>query len=72
MSKFTAQDAREIVTTKSYSTRGYVIDQIKKAAANDQHSITISDLKLKPGIEQQFISDGFTIKGKTISWEVID
>lgn len=69
MSKFTAQDAREIVTLESFSTRGYVIDQIKKAARNGQTSVGIKDLNLKESDKKQFEKDGFLISGFNISWQ---
>ena len=69
MSWFTAQDAREIVTSESFTSRGYVIDQIKKAARNNQESVTIPDLKLQPVVKDKFIIDGFKFRGKTISWK---
>lgn len=68
MYKFTAEDAREIVAKESFTTRGYVIDQITKAAKNDQKSITIPDLKLTAEDKKQFTDDGFTFNGKSISW----
>jgi len=71
MYKFTAQDAREIVATESFTSRGYVIDQIKKAARNEQESITIPDLHLSEMDKKQFITDGFKFTGKSISWRGI-
>jgi len=69
MNKFTAQDAREIVSEESFSTRGYVIDKIKKAAKNGQTSITIPDMKLHKVAKDAFIEDGFFITGNSISWK---
>lgn len=68
MSEFTAEKAREIVATESFSSRGYVIDQIKKAARNDQTSVGIKGLKLSEVDKTFFVKGGFTIVGNTISW----
>lgn len=66
---FTAQDAREIVAKESYTTRGYVIDQIRKAALNGQDAISIPGLRLKDEDKEQFINDGFMIDGNKFSWK---
>lgn len=68
MSKFTAQSAREIVAKESFSTRGYVIDQIKKAARNDQTSVSLPDLNLQKVDRAWFSAGGFVIKDTNISW----
>lgn len=69
MNRFTAQDAREIVAKESFTSRGYVIDQIRKAAKNDQQTITIPGLKLKKEDLEILQEDGFKISGKTITWK---
>lgn len=69
MSGFTAQDAREIVAEESFSSKGYVIDQIRKAAKNSQQTVTIPDLKLVIEDQKALQEDGFKITGKTISWK---
>jgi hypothetical protein len=69
MSKFTALDAREIVAEESFSTPGYVKDQIKKAARNGQESVSITGLRLKASDEVEFKQNGFTIVGNNISWK---
>lgn len=69
MYEFTAKDAREIVAKESFTSRGWVIDQIKKAAKNNQQSITIPELKLTDVDKAQFIKDGFSITRNTISWK---
>lgn len=68
MNRFTAENAREIVASDSYSTRGYVIDQVRKAAKNGQSKITISDMKLSKLVSEGLEKDGFKINGKTITW----
>lgn len=69
MSRFTAQDAREIVAKESFTSKGYVIDHIRKAAKNNQQSITFEELRLKVEDQKILQDDGFKITGKTVSWK---
>lgn len=69
MSEFTAEKAREIAANESYSTLGYVIDQITKAATNKQLSVTIKNLNLLNKDKETLKNNGFSIVNKTISWK---
>ena len=65
---FTAEDARTITAIEGFTSRGRVIDAIKKAARNGQEQTTIPGLNLTLQDEQQFTDDGFIFNEDNISW----